>query len=308
MTKFDEPGYGISAVERDTGLSKDVLRMWERRYGFPVPARSPNGDRVYSSEQVERLRRIKRLMDLGHRPGRLIAASDEALAGLAARRQGPAPAPGPAGNAVALSDIDELLELIRGQDAAGFSQAMQQRLVRHGLHSFVLDTLAPLVRRVGDYWEDGRLAIYEEHLFSELVERLLRQAIGALPAGAGKPRVLLTGVADEAHGLGLLMVEALLTLEGAECLPLGVQTPVVEIVRAAAAHEADIVALSFAASFPARQVPEIVHQLQAGLPAGTEIWAGGAGAARLAPARGLRIFRELAPALDALRDWRAAHD
>ena len=47
--------YNIAAVERDTGLSKDVLRMWERRYGFPTPERDGNGDRLYSAEQVERL-------------------------------------------------------------------------------------------------------------------------------------------------------------------------------------------------------------------------------------------------------------
>ncbi|MBV5332313.1 MerR family transcriptional regulator, partial [bacterium] len=63
--------FSIAAVERDTGLSKDVLRMWERRYGFPLPLRDPNGERSYPAEQVDRLRLIKRLMDQGHRPGKL---------------------------------------------------------------------------------------------------------------------------------------------------------------------------------------------------------------------------------------------
>jgi DNA-binding transcriptional MerR regulator len=57
--------FNIAAVERDTGLSKDVLRMWERRYGFPVPERDANGERLYPADQVERLRLIKRLMDQG---------------------------------------------------------------------------------------------------------------------------------------------------------------------------------------------------------------------------------------------------
>ena len=48
----------ISAVERDTGLSKDTLRMWERRYGFPQPGRDSYGERVYLPEQVEKLRMI----------------------------------------------------------------------------------------------------------------------------------------------------------------------------------------------------------------------------------------------------------
>ncbi|MEY2631516.1 MAG: hypothetical protein RIR00_170, partial [Pseudomonadota bacterium] len=67
---MNSPNFSIAAVERDTGLSKDVLRMWERRYGFPVPDRDTNGERAYPSEQVERLRQIKRLMDQGHRPGK----------------------------------------------------------------------------------------------------------------------------------------------------------------------------------------------------------------------------------------------
>lgn len=75
--------FNIAAVERDTGLSKDVLRMWERRYGFPVPDRDSNGERCYPTEQVERLRVIKRLMDSGHRPGKLLAMPPEALAELA---------------------------------------------------------------------------------------------------------------------------------------------------------------------------------------------------------------------------------
>ena len=48
--------FGIAAVERDTGLSKDTLRVWERRYRFPLPARDPSGERVYSRQDVEKLR------------------------------------------------------------------------------------------------------------------------------------------------------------------------------------------------------------------------------------------------------------
>ena len=61
----------ITAVERDTRIGKDALRVWERRYGFPQPERDTNGERLYPPEQVERLRIIKRLLDAGHRPGRV---------------------------------------------------------------------------------------------------------------------------------------------------------------------------------------------------------------------------------------------
>ena len=79
----------ISAVERDTGLSKDVLRMWERRYGFPKPERDDNGERQYAPADLSKLRAIKRLMDVGMRPGKLMAHSLDELNALADARAVP---------------------------------------------------------------------------------------------------------------------------------------------------------------------------------------------------------------------------
>ncbi len=62
----------IAAVERDTGLSKDTLRVWERRYGFPQPQRDAYGERVYPLEQLDKLRLVKRLIDQGFRPGKIV--------------------------------------------------------------------------------------------------------------------------------------------------------------------------------------------------------------------------------------------
>src|SRR5262245_39187124 len=99
MNKAPEPPalvLNISAVERETGLSKDVLRMWERRYAFPKPSRDDNGERQYSIAEIAKLRAIKRLMDVGMRPGKIIALSQEDLEAMALSRAGKgreAPAP-----------------------------------------------------------------------------------------------------------------------------------------------------------------------------------------------------------------------
>ena len=68
-----EPLLSIAAVERETGLGKDTLRAWERRYGFPLPQRDAAGVRGYPRAMVERLRLIRRALVAGHRPGRLFA-------------------------------------------------------------------------------------------------------------------------------------------------------------------------------------------------------------------------------------------
>jgi methanogenic corrinoid protein MtbC1 len=203
----------------------------------------------------------------------------------------------------ACDNLHELIEFIRRHDAPGYQQAMQQRLVRQGLQAFVQDTVAPLTRLVGEAWEDGRIEVFEEHLFTELTKRLLRQAIATLPSG-GRPRILLTSLPDEQHALGLLMVEALLALEGADCIPLGTQMPLVEISRAAKAHGADIVALSFSTAFPQRQTASLLTHLRQTLPEQTNLWAGGGGIRRLPALAGVNLLPELPDAVQGLEAWR----
>lgn len=299
---MSEISFTIAAVERDVGLSKDVLRVWERRYGFPLPHRDARGERVYPADQVHRLRLIKRLMDQGHRPGRLLAATSQELelALSSARRSSPA------GTARDAPDhLTELVDLVRKHGVAAYLQALQQRLARQGLRQFVLDTVAPLASLIGRAWEQGELQVFEEHLFTELTARTLRQAIAAVPGG-GAPRVLLTTLPNEPHGLGLLMVEALLVLEGAQCMSLGTQTPIVDIGNAAGAYEVDAIALSFSAAFPQRQAPALLQQLRATLPPSVELWAGGAGAAALRASEGIVPLSGLDDAVVALQRWREA--
>ncbi|MES2772016.1 MAG: MerR family transcriptional regulator [Pseudomonadota bacterium] len=296
----------IASVESETGLSKDVLRVWERRYGFPSPIRDAQGIRLYSSEELERLRVIKHLMEAGHRPGKLINQPLAELLKLMACRNKQS-------NPSADEDtcaLNELLELIRQHDAVAYQQAMLQRLARQGLQSFIEKTVAPLSRHVGECWAEGRFEIFEEHLFTELTQRLLRQVIANLPTQAQSPRILLTSLPDEQHMLGLLMAEALFTLEGASCIPLGTQMPIKSIARAASAQRIDIVALSFSRSFPQRQIPILLQQLRSLLSDEIQIWVGGNGTKKVTKTDacvGVHCLSTFTEALSALSAWRQAH-
>jgi len=107
--------------------------------------------------------------------------------------------------------------------------------------------------------------------------------------------------------MGLLMAEAIFTLEGAQCIPLGTQMPLPDIARAAAAHRADIVALSFSSAFPGRQIPGALSELRGTLPLAMELWAGGSGMRRIAPPVGVHVVTTLGDAADGLLRWRNAH-
>jgi DNA-binding transcriptional MerR regulator/methylmalonyl-CoA mutase cobalamin-binding subunit len=296
-----ELSQNISAVERETGLSKDVLRMWERRYGFPKPARDDNGERQYTLDETAKLRSIKRLMDIGVRPGKLIGLSRAELDSMSEAR-----APAPRDPAIPSLERD-IVAMLKSHDAATLQHAFTQWLMRQGLQRFVLETVAPLNRAVGDTWMRGELFIFEEHVFTELLKASLRLAINAFPRQLGSPRVLLTTLPNEQHGLGLLMVEALLVPEGAQCVSLGPQTPLDEIRRAVLAHRADIVALSFSAAFPLRQASDSLANLRRPLPADIGLWAGGEMTRRIRKSLpGVVLLPDLAGAVAALRTWRNA--
>ena len=104
--------------------------------------------------------------------------------------------------------------------------------------------------------------------------------------------------------MGLLMVEAVLSLKGAQCISLGTQMPLMEIVDAVAAHQVDIVALSFSAAFPARQTRALLEQLRAALSGTIELWAGGAGVRKLAALDGVMCMASLDSAIAAVSRWR----
>lgn len=292
--------FNIGAVERETGLTKDVLRVWERRYAFPKPARDENGERRYAASDVAKLRTIKRLMDVGVRPGRIVGSTQADLDALAAARIGP-----PAADLAPALERDAIA-LVRGHDAVALQQAFASLLMKQGLQRFVAETVVPLNRAIGDAWMRGALAVFEEHFYTEQLQAALRTAINAFPRPTGSPRVLLTTFPGEQHGLGLLMVEALLVAEAAQCVSLGVQTPLEEIRLAALAHRAQVVALSFSGAYPVRQAGDGIATLRRQLPASIALWAGGEATRRVRKALpGVALMPDLAGVVGALKAWRA---
>jgi len=261
----------IADVERDTGLSKDTLRVWERRYGFPRPRRDALGERTYAPAQLEKLRVIKRLIDAGHRPGQLVPRTLGELRALSDVSRAV-----PATKGSRHDEVDALLELVRCHDAAALVHGLAVAEARHGLRDFVIEVAAPLAGRVGEAWMRGELRIFEEHLFTECVRTVLHAALGGLPAAQHGPRVLLATLPGEPHSLGLLMAQTLLTLEDCVCLSLGVQVPIADIAGAAAAWRADIVALSVTGCMKRNLVLGSLAQLRAQLAAAVQLWVGGA--------------------------------
>ncbi|TSE29960.1 HTH-type transcriptional repressor CarH [Tepidimonas thermarum] len=302
--------WAIADVERETGIGKDTLRVWERRYGFPVPRRDERGDRLYDAEQMARLRLIRRLLDAGHRPGRVVGLGAQALEDLVAALE---PATGaPDGCRGAATDWATWMAWLRTDQTLRLRDALREAVRTQGLAQAVEGVIAPLCVEVGQAWLRGDIGVYQEHLFTEAVQMVLREAIVRLDEAqpTRAPRVLLTTTPGEQHQLGLLMAECFLALQGCERLSLGVSTPLQDILEAMRRTDADVLALSYSERASRRDVLDTVAPLRAQLPARVALWLGGAAAWRYRrglPA-GVLVLRRAADLSAQVEDWRRQHD
>ena len=315
-----EQTWSIAEVERETGLGKDTLRVWERRYGFPVPLRDRLGERAYPEDQVQRLRLLKRLLDAGHRPGKVVALP-------LAQLQALLDAQGNAGNADTpvrqhavhsaqapdLLDADAWTRWLAEDRNDLIRQALQQQILRQGLGTVVDGLIAPLCTLVGQAWMRGEISVYQEHLFTETLQSVLREAIASVDASGQslqqRPRVLMTTTPGEQHGLGLLMAECHFALDSCVRFVLGTSTPIADIVQAVRQLQIDVLALSFSAYASRRDLLDSLHQLLDQLPDTVEVWVGGAAAAahQRALPEGVQLMRSPGEVSQQVADWRLRH-
>ena len=285
--------FSITETEQETGISRDTLRIWERRYGFPTPQRNLRGERVYDSEQLERLRLIKQLLDRGMQPGKLVKLDDGRLRQLTLPPEESPPAP---------VDVAPLLDTLGGERRAELVPRLEALLQKHGLMFFLTEVVAPLNHAVGEAWFSGKIGILDEHHYAEQLRIVLTTALHNLPPGNRQPRVLLTTLPGEQHGIALLMVACMLRLEGAEVLSLGVQTPLHEIVRGAVESRCDVVGISCSGYMGRRTIAAQLFRLRKILPDTVALWAGGSGVLGApAMAAGVQLFQSLQQIPDALR-------
>jgi methanogenic corrinoid protein MtbC1 len=265
--------YSIADVERDTGLSKDVLRVWERRYGFPVPTRNALGERLYDESQLQRLRHIRRLLDAGYRPARVVQLPLGTLMSL----QQQVAQPQVRGDAMANADVEYWLSFLYAQDSQGLREALVSAEQSRGLMGFLSDVVAPVNVAVGQAWLEGRLAVHEEHLYTETVSTVMRQALWIIRENtrAQGPRVLTTTLPGEEHGLGVLMAECAMAYAGCALQSLGLQTPVPDIVSAVQTGQVNVVGLGFSGAQNPRDAFAALSQLRELLDPSIEIWVGG---------------------------------
>ena len=208
----------IGEFARRMGVSPELLRAWEARYGLLQPIRSDGGFRLYTAEDAERVAGMKRGLDEG------LSAAEAARRALARAR----PEEG------LLEDAQgRLLAAVRSYDEAALQAVLDEALAGFALETVLRELILPALREVGDEWERGELEVGQEHFASNLVrERLL--GLARLWGRGGGPLAILACAPGERHDIGLIAFGLLLRSHGWRILFLGADTPLSTLGRAVA--------------------------------------------------------------------------
>lgn len=281
--KPTRPAHPISVVAERTGLSRDVLRVWERRYGAVEPMRTPGGQRLYSNEHIDRFRLLAAATKHGRNISLVAGLATDALERLVAEDEAERPAPLPESEEAAHAErVRVALELTRALDGSALDRELRRTIARHGIPVFLEDMVPTLMHRVGEEWQAGRLTIAHEHLASAAVLAIILEAMRSVPESPGAPRLLVATPTGERHAVGAALAAAAAALDGWSIIYLGVDVPAADIVAAASASNASAVALSIVHTDDPDAAIRELHAVRESLAAHVPVIVGGATAVRMA--------------------------
>ena len=223
----------IGELSRRTGVSPELLRAWERRYGLFEPERSPGRLRLYSESDIARVQAMQAHLAEG------LSAAEAARLALASPPARPASALGGPALDEPMKDLRRALVAF---DEPGANTAIDRLLASISVDAFLRDAVLPILRDVGERWSLGESSIAEEHFTSNV----LRGRLLALGRGWGRgngPHALLAAPSGELHDLGLIVFGLALREHGWRITFLGGDTPIETIAETASTTRPDLIVL-----------------------------------------------------------------
>jgi DNA-binding transcriptional MerR regulator len=256
----------IGELSRRSGVSPELLRAWERRYRLLRPTRSRGGLRLYSGDDLERVRLMQ------HHLARGLAAAEAAA--LATKQ----PHTAPDAETAPADAKDELAAAFAAFDEARAHALLDSLLATATIDSVLAVVVIPFLHELGERWERGDASIAEEHFASAV----LRGRLLGLARGWGRslgPSVVLACAPGEQHDLALIAFGLALRARGWRIVYLGADTPLTSVVDAAKASDAVFAVVSAVAAKRFRAHRDELRELARR----TRLCLAGAGAAGAAP-------------------------
>ncbi len=261
--------HSIKIASQVTGISTDVLRTWERRYGAVKPQRTASGQRVYAASDLTRLRLLGKVVAYGHPISRAATLSTAELERLLAEAGEQTPARQHA------SLIERALAAAQAYRPEVCDETLGLVMATLSPNDAVRYVFSPVLRAAGERWGKGELSVGQEHLLSACMERLLMSTINVYQKVASGPRVVYGTLSGERHGLGALMAALLAVAQGMRCCHLGIDLPPHELAEAVQKSASVALGLSLVSVSNVKDPLLQLIELDALVPAGIELWLGG---------------------------------
>lgn len=214
--------YTIKQAALRAGVSVQVLRAWERRYGIVRPDRTPSGYRLYDEAAIDRVRAMRQLVADGWSASQ--AALEIEAHGVPASPAPPPPAPqAPASNDSDLSAsfVDAAAEL----DGARVEAILDELFASGSFEHAVEQRVMPALRALGEAWAAGMVSVAAEHAASHAVLRRLSAAFEAAGRLDVESPVLVGLPPGSRHELGALAFATAARRRGIGVVYLGADVP-----------------------------------------------------------------------------------
>ena len=231
MSVNDIPTFNPKVVIKETGISADTLRAWERRYGLPAPERSPGGHRLYSQRDIEIVKWLMAKQREGLSISRAVGLWNELSA------SGEEPLPGPTSEAmsttkllsISSTNLDEVRKhwlddcLVFNENGA--EQVLNQAFALYPLETVCIEVLQKGLIEIGDMWYRAQATVQQEHFTSALAQRRLDALIAATPPPTRSETILIGCTPKEQHTFPPLLLTLLLRRRGLKVVYLGANVP-----------------------------------------------------------------------------------
>ncbi len=244
----------IGELSRRVGVSPELLRAWERRYGLLQPTRSGGGFRLYSNADELRIRRMQNHL------GRGLSAAEAAQAALDGE-----PEPEPAATANLADSAEELQEALERYDEQAANAVLDRTLSTFTTETVLREIVTPVLRTFGDRWAAGKLTIAHEHFASNFLRGRLLGVARGWGRGNG-PIALLVCPSGEWHDLPLVLFGIALRAAGWRIVLLGADTPISTVERAVDAVSPAVVVFAATVPGPLRAIEQELAMLAARVP------------------------------------------
>ena len=270
--------YPIRVVSQMTGVSAFVIRAWEKRYNVVIPSRTETNRRLYSKEDIEKLRLLSKAVQKGHNIGGIANLSIDELKSVLERKPD-SPTVMDGSTAEMYSDVtlivNNALEAIKAYDAKTLETILFKASSKMTQPQLIENLIVPLIYKVGDLWHDGTIRVANEHLASAVFRSFLTNLIEQHIPAENAPIIISATPRGQDHELGALIAGVTSAAAGWKVIYLGPDLPVEEIAAVCENLEAKVVALSIVYPNDDPQLKKDLTNLNKMLPSNVSLIFGG---------------------------------